>query len=317
MSPRPVARLRRPRFRGIRTPVATPRQSAVRLAGIGIGSALLVAPLWYLTTQTEAGQHVADVILFGRVLAAPEVLGAAQDTLATVTLVMAAIAALGLATLALARGGPGLLAAVGASLLGANVTSQLLEAELGRPNLLGDAAYAVGNSFPSGHTALVASLAFAALLVVPRSLRTPAAILAAVAIAAVGTSTIVAGWHRLADVVGAILIALAWTTLATALLVIGQGWMPRRTWRRGLGGAATGTAAFVGAATMLAGGFGLAAAVMLPAPIAEPLAAGAGTARTFVAAVTISAGAGFVAVAALLWALRGVALELPRPLPDA
>jgi membrane-associated phospholipid phosphatase len=296
--------------------VATPRQSALRLTGVGIGSAVLVAPLWYLTTQTETGQRIADLILFGRIQAAPEVIGAARDTLATVTLVMAVIAALGLGTLALARGGPGLLAAVGAGLVGANGTAQLLQSWLGRPNLLGDAAYAVGNSFPSGHTALVASLGFASLLVVPRALRTPAAILVAVAIAAVGTSTIVAGWHRLADVVGAILIALAWTTVPGALLVVGQGWMPRRTWRRGLGGAATGSAAFIGAATMLAGGAGLAVAVVLPAPLAESLAAGEGTARTFVAAVTISAGAGFVAVAALLWALRGVALELPRPLPD-
>jgi membrane-associated phospholipid phosphatase len=296
--------------------VATPRQSAARLGMIGIGSVLLVVPVWYLTTQTEAGQRLADLILFGRILAAPEVLGAARDTLATVTVLMAVIAAIGLGTIALARGGPALLATVAVGLAGASASSQLLQAQLDRPNLLGDAAYAVGNSFPSGHATLAASLGFAAVLVAPRSLRTPVAILAALAMAAVGTSTILAGWHRLADVVGAVLLALAWTAIPAALLVLGRGWMPRRSWRRGLGGTATGTAAFVGAAAMLAGGLGLAVALIVPASVADALASGPAPARTFVAAVTISAGAGFLAIAALLWALRGVALELQPPLPD-
>jgi membrane-associated phospholipid phosphatase len=296
--------------------VATPRQSALRLAAIGAGSVLLTVPVWYLTTQTELGQRLADLVLFGRILAAPEVVGAARDTLATVSVVMATIAALGIGTIALARGGPALLATVAVGLAGANASSQLLQGHLDRPNLLGDAAYAVGNSFPSGHATLVASLGFAAVLVAPRALRTPVAILAALAMAAVGTSTILAGWHRLADVVGAVLLALAWTAVPTALLVLAQGWMPRRSWRRGLGGTATGTAAFVGAAAMLAGGLGLAVALIVPASGADALAVAPAPARTFVAAVTLSAGSGFLAIAALLWALRGVALELQPPLQD-
>lgn len=316
MSPRYAVRLRRPRFRGIRTPVVTPRQSAARLAVLGAGAALLVAPLWYLTSRTEVGQRLADEILFGRVLAAPEVLGAARDTLATVSLVLAAVAALGLVALATARGGLALLVTVAAALAGANASSQLLKDVLDRPNLLGDAAYAVGNSFPSGHATLVASLGLASVVVAPRVLRTPVAILAALAMVAVGTSTIVAGWHRLADVVGAFLIALAWNAIPTALLVLIQGRMPRHSWRSGLGGTATGLAAFVGAAAVLAGGLGLAVALVVPAPIADALATGPAPAQTFVAAVTISAGTGFLAVAALLWALRGVALELPPSLDE-
>lgn len=315
MSPRYVVRVRRPRFRGVRTPVVTARGSAVRLALLGLSAALPIAPLWYLTSRTEVGQQLADEILFGRVLAAPEVLGAARDTLATVSIVLAAVAALGLAALALARGGIALLITVGTALAGANATSQLLKDILDRPNLLGSAAYAVGNSFPSGHATLVASMGLASVLVAPRALRTPVAILAGLAMAAVGTSTIVAGWHRLADVVGAFLIALAWTAIPTALLVLVQGRMPRRSWRRGLGGAGTGLAAFAGAAAVLAGGLGLAVALVVPAPIADALATGPEPARTFVAAVTISAGSGLLAVAALLWALRGVALELPPSLP--
>ncbi len=315
MSPSRVARLRRPRFRGVRTPVATPRQSAIRLLVVGLGAALLVFPLWLVTTQTHEGQRLADLILYGRVLAAPAVLGAARDTLATVSLAMAAMAALGLGILALLRGGLGLFLTVVVILAAPNVTSQLLKDNLDRPNLMGDAAYALGNSFPSGHVALVGSLVLAAVLVAPRAVRTPAAILAALAMAIVGTSTIAAGWHRLADVVGAMLIVLSWASVATAVLVVAQGWMPRRTWRRGLGGGATGPATLIGTAAVLAGALGLAAVLVGPVPVREWLAVGPAPARTFVAAVTISAGASFLIVAAYVWALRGVALELQPPLP--
>jgi membrane-associated phospholipid phosphatase len=307
--------LRRPRFRGIRTPVATPRQSAIRLTLLGVLAVILLGPLWYLTTQTEGGQQLADQILYGRVLAAPAVLGAAQDALASVSLAMAVIAAMGLGILAFLRGGIGLLITVTVMIAGANVTAQLLKDQLERPNLLGGAAYAVGNSFPSGHVALVGSIALAAVLVLPRALRTPTSLLAALTIAIVATSTIVAGWHRLADVVGAMLIDLAWASILTALLVAVQGWMPRRTWRRGLGGGATGLATFLGMAAVLAGGLGLAVVLVGPEPINAWLAVGPAPERTFAAAVTISAGSALLVVAALVWALRGVALELPPPLP--
>jgi membrane-associated phospholipid phosphatase len=311
MSPRYVGRLRRPRFRGIRTPVVTARDSAARLALIGLVSAALVIPVWAVTTQTEAGQRLADLILYGRISAAPTVLGAARDTVGSVSLAMGVIAALGLVTLALARGGPGLAAALVVLLGGANVTTQLLHDQLGRPDLLAGAAYATGNSFPSGHVTLVASLALASLLVVPRGLRTPVAVVVAALIAAVGTSTITAGWHRLADVVGGILIALAWAALATSALVVAQGWMPRQTWRRGLGGGATTAAAFAGAAALLAGGLGLGLVIGDAAPLTDLVESGSPAARTFVAAVTISAGVACLAVAVFVWAMRGVALELP------
>lgn len=310
-----VVRLHRPRLRGIRTPVATPRQSAIRLTLLGTGSVVLLVPLWYITTQTEAGQRLADQILYGSVLAAPAVLGAARDALATVSLAMAVIVALGLGILAFLRGGAGLLIAVAVMIAGANVTAQLLKDQLERPNLLGSAAYAVGNSFPSGHVALVGSLALAAVLVLPRAIRTPTALVAALAIAIMGTSTIIAGWHRLADVVGAMLIDLSWASIPTALLVAAQGWMPRRTWRRGLGGGATGLATVLGSAAVLAGGLGLAVVLIDPGPIGDWLSVGPAPARTFVAAVTISAGSALLVVASYVWALRGVALELPPPLP--
>lgn len=304
-------RLRRPRFQGLRTPFVLPWQSARRLVVLGLGAAVLVAPIWAWTTQTATGQRVADLILYGRVIADPAVLGAAAETLATVSLASAVIATLGLAILGLVRGGFGLVTAILVLLAGANLTTQALKGVLDRPNLLGHAAYATGNSFPSGHVALVASLGFAFVLVVPRRLRIPVAVLVSVAVAAVGVSTITAGWHRLADVLGAILISLAWASVVTAALVLAQGWMPRRTWGRGLGGRAAMVAGLAGAVLVLVGIVGVALAALDPAPQGVA-AVGASEARTFIASLVIALGSALLACASYVWAMRGVALELPH-----
>jgi len=305
-------RLRRARPRDARTPVVLPSHSARRLALLGFGAGVLAVPIWAWTTQTVEGQRIADLVLYGRIVATPAALGAASETLATVSLAYGVIAALGLVLLGLARGGFGLATATFVLIAGANVTAQALETLLQRPNLLGHDAYATGNSFPSGHVTLVASLGFACILVVPRRLRTPVVILVSVIVAVVGVSTITAGWHRLADVLGAILIALAWASLVTAVLVRAQGWMPRRTWGMGHGGWATRLAGLAGAGVIIAGLASLVVAAFDPARLGDAAAAGGSEPRTFVAALVVTLGSALVAFAAFEWAMRGVALEAPR-----
>jgi membrane-associated phospholipid phosphatase len=243
-----VLRLRRPDFTGARTPVATVGQSAGRLALVGLVAALLAAAVWAATTQTETGQRLSDLVLFGRETAGPRGADVAADILSTVTLAAAVTAAIGIAAIALARGGPGLLLAAVVAVAGANLTSQLLKEVVERPALLGSLAYARGNSFPSGTVTVVASLGLVAILVVPRRLRGVTGLLTAAAVSAVGMSTVVAGWHRLADVLGAILIALAWAALCGAMLAMARGWMPRRSWRTGLGRGSTVLGAVAGIA---------------------------------------------------------------------
>jgi membrane-associated phospholipid phosphatase len=305
-------RLRRSIPRDSRTPVLLPSHSVRRLALLGLGAGALVVPIWAWTTLTVEGQRMADLVLYGRVLATPAVLGVASETLSTVSLASGAVAVLGLVLLGLARGGFGLPTATFVLIAGANVTAQALQMLLDRPNLLGHHAYAIGNSFPSGHVALVASLGFACVLVVPRRLRTPVVIVASVIVAAVGVSTITAGWHRLADVVGAILIALAWAAIVTAVLVRAQGWMPRRTWGMGHGGWATRLAGVAGAGVIIAGIVSLVVAGLDPAPLGGAAAASGVEPRTFVAALVVTFGSALVAFAAYEWAMRGVALEAPR-----
>jgi len=251
------------------------------------------------------------MILYGRVAADPAVLGAATETLTAVSLAFAATAALGLFIMALARGGFGLATAVVVLLGGANLTAQVLKLLLERPNLLRDVVYATGNSFPSGHVTIVSSLGLACVLVVPRRVRTAVAFAAATVIAAVGVSTMIAGWHRLADVEGAILISLAWASLITAILVHAQGWMPRRTWGRGLGGPAMTFAGACGAVAIIAGAVGIIVVGVDPTPLAELIATQALGPRTFVAALAIAAGTSLIGCAGYVRAMRGVAFELP------
>jgi membrane-associated phospholipid phosphatase len=306
MTRRIVMRLRRPPFRGIRTPVVTLGQSARRLVVLAIGSAALVVLLWAGTTQTVVGQRVADLILYGRGAADLTVLGAATETLAAVSLAFGATALLGIVALALAFGGFGLATAAVVLLVGANLTAQGLQLLLERPNLLGDVAYATGNSFPSGHVTLASSLGLACILVVPRQIRTPVAGAAATLIAVVGASTIIAGWHRLADVEGGMLISLAWASLVTAIVVRAQGWIPRRTWRRGR---ATTIAGAAGAVAVILGAVVIAFAFVDATPLAKLIATRSLASGTFVSALAIAVGSSFIACAGYTWAMRGVALE--------
>lgn len=311
MARRFVMRLRRPRFTGGRTPVATVRESAGRLALVGIGSALLAAAIWAATTQTETGQRLAELVLFGRSTAGSVGASVAGDILSTVTIALAVVASLGLAALALARGGFGLLVVAALAIAGANVTSQVLKELVERPALLGSLAYARGNSFPSGTVTVVASIAFVAVLVAPRRLRGVTGLLGAIATSAVGMSTVVAGWHRLADVLGAILIVLAWTALCGAVLAATRGWMPRRSWRTGLGRGSALVGIVAGVAGLAFGGAVVAVVASDPAPVGEALSTLADAPRAFVAALAIVGGTSLLALASLLWALRGVALEAP------
>jgi membrane-associated phospholipid phosphatase len=302
-------RLRRPRFRGGTTPVATAPQSVRRLLLVAVASAAGVGLLYVVAVRSPLGQALEDLVLWGRPTGDAEAVELAWRALATLNLAVAAGATAGLAGVALAVGRPFLAFGVVVAIAGANLTTQLLkEVVLDRPNLVGSGAYAYGNSFPSGHVTLAASLALAALLVAPRRLRSLVALGGAAYVGVVGISTLTAGWHRLADAVGAILVALAWSGLVAAVVVATRGSMPRRTWHAGSSRLAT-RILLVGALGL----FGVAVGVLAYAWVAR---AGAGTLAdgleaplAYALAVAILAAGALLASASLLWALRGVNLE--------
>ena len=114
---------------------------------------------------------------------------------------------------------PSLAVQVAVLMIGANLTTQVLKKwVLYRPDLGVEADY--GNTLPSGHTTAAASVSAALLLVVPPRVRPWAAVLGAGYTTATGISTLIGQWHRPSDVVAAVLVVLAWTAIACALVAL-------------------------------------------------------------------------------------------------
>jgi membrane-associated phospholipid phosphatase len=74
------------------------------------------------------------------------------------------------------------------------------------------------NSFPSGHVAAATALLLGLLLVVPPRARWWVAVPGALGVSVIAASTMVLGWHRFSDVVGAVLLVAALASLAGAAL---------------------------------------------------------------------------------------------------
>jgi membrane-associated phospholipid phosphatase len=104
---------------------------------------------------------------------------------------------------------------------GANLTTQLLKQVVLDRSVLDVVA---PNSLPSGHTTAVASAVGAVLLVAPRAARLTVVLLGSFAVGVTGASTVVAGWHRPADIVAALAVCLAWT--AAGAMVTGGSHRP-------------------------------------------------------------------------------------------
>jgi len=108
-------------------------------------------------------------------------------------------------------------ATIGSSLLNRAIK---LAVDRARPHLSDPIASAAGKSFPSGHTqsALVGCgvLVLVFLPVVARRARPWLVAAAVLIVAVIGFSRIALGVHYLSDVIGAVLIGLAWLLVVTA-----------------------------------------------------------------------------------------------------
>jgi len=123
--------------------------------------------------------------------------------------------------IALARRRLALAGCIGAILLGANSTTELLKPLLAEPRpawLLGGVTPVDPASWPSGHATAVMSWALCMILAVPPRLRPAAAAFGALLAVAVSYSFLVLGWHYPSDVLGGYLVAATWALLGTAAL---------------------------------------------------------------------------------------------------
>lgn len=106
------------------------------------------------------------------------------------------------------------------------VAPQILKAALPRPQLADP--WPMPNSLPSGHTAAIAAVVVALLIVVPRSFRGTVLLLGVVATLTVGALVLVLGHHRASDVLASGCVAMiGW---GVGLLV--QGWRAEDQRRR-------------------------------------------------------------------------------------
>lgn len=195
-----------------------------------LGALLLFAALSWLALRTGIGQRF-DNAAMNTVVAGHEAKLTLLSVLGYVSIGAILIVALLCVLLALIRGrvlaGVAALAVLG----GANLTTQLLKSSFfERARGPASEGFIVApNSFPSGHTTVVAAGVGALLIVAPSALRPAVVAAGSFAVTITGASTIVAGWHRPSDVIAALLVTLAWTA-AAALVVSGTIDANRMAW---------------------------------------------------------------------------------------
>nr|WP_300337085.1 phosphatase PAP2 family protein [Actinomyces sp.] len=190
------------------------RRRAVTLA---VASFVTLLGSWYLMVATRSGQLVEHAAITGSFIGARFVTSQARWLLSTVS--MPAAIALVLVILVIGLRGSARRRAwwAAAVVVAVNVSAQVLKHwVLTRPDYGVSLRYDGANTLPSGHTAMAASAAVALVLVVAPAWRGAAAWAGAALAALMGYSTLVCQWHRPADVVAAIALAVGWASLAVA-----------------------------------------------------------------------------------------------------
>ncbi|MET8121068.1 phosphatase PAP2 family protein [Micromonospora sp. NPDC005189] len=197
--------------------------TAVWLVVLALVQAAAFVAVWRVAVHTEIGQWVDTVALTGNRIGQDTIDGPVDRILNAMSVVSLLAATATIGFIALIRGRIAL--AITATLLiaGANVSTQLLKHGLSRPDYGLDPERAgVGNSLPSGHATVAASVAVALMLVLPPKVRAVGAFIGAGYAAAAGVATLSAGWHRPSDAVAAYLVVGVWAALAGLVLLITQ-----------------------------------------------------------------------------------------------
>lgn len=292
-------------------PRAIARRTSRRLVVVCIAAAVVTALAYAATVGTQVGQLMGELILGGR-LGTPDAVRAAEEILRTSSRVAIAAGGVSVVALALLQRREALALVAGGTVVMANLTTQVLKSfVLDRSNLLDDLFYVLPNSFPSGHVTAVASVAVALLLVLPPILRSPTVLLASLTVALVGASTILAGWHRMADAIGGVFVATAWGAGLGAVLVWRRGVDPvgRRT--AALGRVSAQVPVVLGVVVLLVGCAAYLLALADPLGVLLFLADRGGSPALLVVGVLITIGASFLALGAIGLAIRDVRLD-PR-----
>lgn len=170
---------------------------------------------------TERGQRLDLAALNGNTIGQRHIDELVNLVLGAVTVVSVLTATVAIGFIALIRRQVLLAVLAVVLIIGSNVTTQLLKASVPRPEFGVDLARAAaGNSLPSGHATVAASVAVALVLVLPVGWRGVAAVLGAGYATLAGVATLAAGWHRPSDAVAAVLIVGVWAALVGLALTL-------------------------------------------------------------------------------------------------
>lgn len=178
-------------------------------------TASLVVLIAY-TQSTESGQR-RDQAAMDTIDADTETVREMLSWLGYISIGTTALALVGCIALALVRHRYAVAAGAAAIVAGANVTTQLLKRVVVERE---DFGYLSVPSLPSGHTTVVISIVLAALLIAPHGTRFAISLVGSILVTLAGASTVVAGWHRPADVFAALLVSLTWGALVILVLSI-------------------------------------------------------------------------------------------------
>ncbi|WP_181434598.1 MULTISPECIES: phosphatase PAP2 family protein [unclassified Curtobacterium] len=178
------------------------------LAAVGF----VVVPLVYAAAVlTPIGQRLEDAALSG--VRDTDLFG--SDTalnvisVPVILLLVVVIVAVGLGRRRLGVG-----IGAGVVVLASAGTSTLLKRIAARPEIAGSTT---PNSFPSGHATIALAASFAVLMVTPRRFRPVVLLVGAAYAVIVANQTVVYGWHRMSDIVGACGVALFWLGIVRAV----------------------------------------------------------------------------------------------------
>jgi membrane-associated phospholipid phosphatase len=182
------------------------------------------AAVWTFFVQTRHGQLLDAIALAGDVIGRRHVDGLVDGVLGAISVLSLLAATTVIGSIALARRRVALAGVAILLIVGANVTTQVVKYGFRRPYLGVDGALmGYGNSLPSGHATVAASVAAGLVLVLPPRLRGPGALLGAGYAALTGVATLSAGWHRPSDAVASMLVVGGWAALAGLLLALLTG----------------------------------------------------------------------------------------------
>ncbi|MBX7266204.1 phosphatase PAP2 family protein [Micromonospora sp. Llam7] len=197
--------------------------TAVWLVVLALIQAAAFIAVWQFALHVEVGQWIDTVALTGNQIGRNHIDEPVDRILNAMSVVSLLAVTVMIGFIALIRGRIALAVAATLLIAGANVTTQLLKYGLTRPDYGVDPERMyVGNSLPSGHTTVAASVAVALVLVLPPKVRAFAAVIGAGYAATAGVATLSAGWHRPSDAVAAFLVVGVWGALAGLLLLVTQ-----------------------------------------------------------------------------------------------